>query len=66
MQSKRNQERESEFNAFVKEQESAYALFCQLNNFSELLWDHYESSFLDKLCERKSQPQEPYSEDLPF
>lgn len=59
-------EKEMEFNAFVKEKDTAWKLLCQLNNFTKLLWDHYELVFLEKLRERELSSSEPDSVELPF
>lgn len=66
MHTKKYQEMERVFDKLAKEQESAFALLSLLNNFTELLWDHYESFFLDKLRERESSSSEPDSVELPF
>jgi len=59
-------EQEMEYHASISEQESAWKLLCQLNNFTKLLWDHYELVFLEKLRERESSSSEPDSVELPF
>ena len=66
MHSKKHQEIERVFNKLAKEQESAWALFSLLNHFTELLWDHYESFFLDRLRERDSSSPKSDSINLPF
>jgi len=59
-------EREREFHTSNEEKESAWELLSQLNHFSNLLWDHYECFFLDKLRERNLPPSKPDPIELPF
>lgn len=66
MHSKKYQEMERVFNTLAKEHESAFKLLSQLNHLLDLLWDHYESSFLDKLRERNLPPSAPDPTELPF
>ncbi len=50
----------------VQEIDSAFELLSSLNHLLALLWDHYESGFLDKLRERNLPPSEPDPIELPF
>lgn len=60
-------EKHPEFQASTQdEEESAFALLSQLTHLTDVLWDHYELVFLDKLRERNSSSSDQDPIKLPF
>lgn len=59
-------EKYPEFHASKQEEESAWDLLSQLNRLTDMLWDHYELVFLNKLRERNTSSSAPDSIELPF
>lgn len=53
----------------MTEAEEAWRLYRQLQQFSDRLWDHYESAFMENIADERQEngyvPKE-VKEELPF
>ena len=63
MQSERERNLET---ALKLETDSAWELLSQLNQFLELLWEHYKYEFMEKLTEENLPSSETDTTGFPF